>query len=255
MDSQPDISSWKSLIVKHLGKACSKSVSSIMLDVLCVDAGIKPSYLFDVACVDARSLHGFVRQLHEGNMIKRQLSVVVVEEDVFVVHPDILNIVSQLNTDVTIVNVSDSLSQPVTLAKEATEDILSGVITQLRGCIVDTSTSQVITMSFPSSVNIPTVFGYLLGYPILYWQNLTSVQNCLGMVPLITVKVQFQNVLKESSFVYDSFSFSVPKHIFVTQKLDGYIDGWFAKIRMKCEGIFTKPVLLKPEVVLPAVAM
>ena len=82
-------------------------------------------------------------------------------------------------------------------------------------------------------LNHTTVFGYLLGYPIVYFYSSTTLVD-ITILKNVRLHVQM-NDLKEETLVY---SFSCPIHVNIDQKyIEILIDQWYSSISTKVESI------------------
>jgi len=86
------------------------------------------------------------------------------------------------------------------------------------------STDDAFTLELSPDVNRTTVFGLLLGYPIVYWySNVTSADNCLSQVPLRVFRISAidSTANGQPTVVY---SFTVPEQLYSHCK--SFIDNW-----------------------------
>jgi len=73
-------------------------------------------------------------------------------------------------------------------------------------------------------VNHTTVFGLLLGYPVVYWySNVTSADNCLSQVPLRLFRILAVDS-KADSHSTVIYSFTVPEQLY--SHCQSFVDSW-----------------------------
>ena len=250
-----DFPAWKRQIRKYFGKRCTKHAENLALDILLVDVALKSSFLLDYTYADANIVNDFVLSIKKEELVKNELTVIRADDDVFICNLQMLEDPIQNRN---VVNVAASLSQPAVLDESSADDILTAIRFQIdkhienlkdkRGC-------SVLDLQLPSSVNVTTVFGYLLDYPVLYWYD-NGDENCLSMVPLINVRVTAE-FCEGGLDVKDHliFSFSYPEYF--QQTLSSSINTWFLEIKKRAErqSLFKNVKFREEKVTLPAVAL
>jgi len=86
------------------------------------------------------------------------------------------------------------------------------------------NTDDAFTLELTPDVNQSTVFGLLLGYPVVYWySNITSANNCLSNVPLRMFRISAVDSTADCqpSVIY---SFTVPEQLY--SHCQFLIDNW-----------------------------
>jgi len=86
------------------------------------------------------------------------------------------------------------------------------------------NTDEAFLLELTPDVNRSTVFGLLLGYPVVYWySNITSADNCLSHVPLRVFRISAVDSVVDShpTVIY---SFTVPQQLYSHCQL--LIDNW-----------------------------
>ena len=256
MSEKPvDFPAWKRQIRKYFGKQCAKHAEKLALDVLLVDVALKTSFLLDYTCVDASTVHDFVLSIKKEELVENELTVVIVDDDVFICN-------FQMSEDSIqngiVVNVAASLAQPAVLDERLANGILTAIRFEIDKYIEDFKDKRecsVLDLKFSSSVNRTTVFGYLLDYPVLYWCD-DDGEKCLSMVPLINVKVTAEFGEDDLNLKdHLAWSFSYPDCFQPTLSVG--ISTWFLEIKRRVERQpLSKSVKFHEEkVTLPAVAM
>ena len=251
----------------RLGKRSSKmklsSVREVMYNIMAVDEGIKPAYLYDAPLTStAVSLCKFVAELEREHLLHHSLCVVSVEEDVFIMRQDAHKILQKRllgnNVETVLLDVSPSLDKASPCKQTFTTELITLVLQHLEECLKDSR--PVIVTVFPENIPRPTIFGLLLGYPVVYYENTeasSSAGSCLNMVPLKVIKVTHPITSTETSTSFCSFSFSVPAEEYVELKVENIVKGWFKEIEnvSSCSKDFIGPVMELQDVVLPAVVL
>ena len=250
-----DFSAWRRQIRKYFGKQCVKHAEKLALDVLLVDVALKTSFLLDYTCVDANTVHDFALSIKKEELVKNELTVIIVDDDVFICNFQMLEDSIQNRI---VVNVAASLAQPAVLNERLADGILTAIRFEIDKYIEDFKDKRecsVLDLKFSSSVNRTTVFGYLLDYPVLYWYD-NDVENCLSMVPLINVKVAAE--IGDDDFNLKdhlAWSFSYPDCF--QQTLSSRISTWFLEIKRRAErqSLFKSVKFYEEKVTLPVVAL
>lgn len=218
--SRKILAEWQALFQKSLGKLSGKYYRSFLLDLAAIYVGLKPSLLFDYAVVDLTNASILMTALSASEcLVPYSLNVLKVDEDIF--FANLANMVSNLKKTVeheefTLVDVSGTLQEPRILRKEESMAVkkqfarivelfdqklkhASTDMTQRDGAL---GTSEVLDLNDISGNDenfcIPCVFGFLLGYPVIYWCDQVSDCNCLSLVPLNRYTV----TVKESSLMF-----------------------------------------------------
>ena len=108
-----------------------------------------------------------------------------------------------------------------------------------------------VKLNIPAHINMCTVFGWLIGYPVVYWFS-TSILDTfdsglgLSMVPLLCYKVNschgnchmsLQKADKMDENI-ELYSFSIPEHLVGAKIESGYFHSWFKMVRTKCCVLF-----------------
>ena len=162
-EKQVDFLAWKRQIRKYFGKRCSKHAENLALDILLVDVALKTSFLLDYTYAEANTVNDFVVSIKKEELVKNELTVIRVDDDVFICNLQMLEDPIQNRN---IVNVAASLAQPAVLDESSTDDILTAIRFQIDNRIKDLKEKQecsVLDLQLPSSVNVTTVFGYPTG--------------------------------------------------------------------------------------------
>ena len=204
---------WNSIFQKSLGKLSSKCYRSFVLDIVAIFLGLKPSLLFGYAVVEwknaIRLVAGLATKTSGLTDSSPLLYVLKVDEDVF--YADLRLLVKRLREsvdmeEITLIDISGKLHEPRILEKELADRVkrqFHRIVEDLeekykeftqRGELV-VPDSRVINLSNYGDDNwcVPSIFGFLLGYPVIYWcDRAGDLDNCLSMVPLNRYTLTFK---------------------------------------------------------------
>ena len=210
--------SWRSEIKKHYGASMCSKWYQLAADVHCVAVGLKPAYLLDTLPPDPALLCSLLdhvlsdhEQLQSGQQIRgvphvvewqEELRVVSIGSDVLVINRTALQNLFQ-DSPCVYVDVSRSERERCTATADSHIHIQhsSEVEDQCRQwysefCAAEKaltgSTSsagvRLLHVALSPDVNVCTLFGRLLGYPVVYWFN-TTAEYSLDLVELVNYKV------------------------------------------------------------------
>lgn len=210
----------KKLEVMFKGKKRLKNISDISINLIALKVGLKPSVLWDFCSVDVEKLTFVLRNAFEVRT--HELSILEVNGDLFVCEiPSLVRHLRQCAKNSRVV-IDVSKNQSPCLAKsdvlnQVTEMTFS-VLEQIEKLQELGTTSGQLDVDFPTSGqldvdfrwNVTTLYGLLLGFPVLYWFNhLESPDNCLSCRDL---QVHSLEVTSEE-FSGVPTSFSVPSSL------------------------------------------
>ena len=200
---------WNEVFKKSLWKSSRKYYRSFLLDLLAISLDLKPSFLFDYAALDVCNASTLIEAFAESDLLSRPLQVLQVGGDVFFADPQFLikNLKKSISEDLfTLIDVSGNLEEPRVLSGE----LLSRVISQFkeivgflehRGenlppkpCLYEKESEKPtqLELGIDENCSLSSVFGFLLGYPVVYWCDPLTSHNCLSRVPLNRYTVTFK---------------------------------------------------------------
>ena len=242
---------FRDIVKQTLGRSSLRRIKELIHDIRCVDCYLKPSLLFDHGAVTSDSLQNFVMKLSSQGITQRKLSVVLVGEDHLICsRSGLLTHLSTLDENggfvPRVMDVSRKIKTPLLLDKNKSLQILSRIGEGLLPVLHTTpghSDDVPLLVDIPPDVNVTSLFGLCLGYPVVYWYDVGDEdddRNCLEMVPLISNQVYF-NTTEESSALESNFSrnqrsqnkhcifaFSYPETF--QSDIKEHIETWFAKV-------------------------
>lgn len=200
---------YKKLQNMYKGKKRLKNISDISINLIALIVGLKPSVLWDFCFADVEKLKALLKLAFEEETHK--LGIVQVNGDLFVC--ELAALVRHLKhsvqkppviVDVSKENPSACLANCGTVNK--VQEMTNSVIEQLQE-LGQSKELAVVELKIDLSWNITTLYGLLLGFPVLYWFNhLQSSDNCLSCQDL---QVHSIEVISDK-FSGSPTSFSVP---------------------------------------------
>jgi len=199
----------KKLQNKFKGKNRLKNISDISINLVALKVGLKPSVLWDFCSMDVEKLKALLTLVFEEETHK--LGILQVNGDFFVC--ELATLVRQLKhssqNPPVIIDVSKEKTSPCLancgILNQVKEMTLS-VIEQIQE-LCQTTELTYVELNIDLSWNITTLYGLLLGFPVLYWFNhLQSSDNCLSHQDLQIHSIQ----VVSDNFSGSPTSFSVP---------------------------------------------
>ncbi|XP_067655507.1 UPF0739 protein C1orf74 homolog [Haliotis asinina] len=230
MSWQQDIFQWKDLLQATFKRKHVKKWQEMILDILVVDSGFKPGLLWDYGKLDSESLEHLLKRAKERFLLKNTLSVVAIEMDVMILNLDSLrghHSVSCLD-NMKVVDVSFELQQPESMNDKSR---LQTTYQEYKQIIYDKKNRTCLQTNI---FNPSSLFGLLLGYPVIYWYSMEDEAsgNCLSLQPLTTYRVvgcchdNLGEHIKQTFHIV--YSFSVP--VCVLGCYAQYISKWFQEL-------------------------
>lgn len=232
---------WRNIFKRYLGNSCGKNYKNIIIDLVAVSTGLKASLLFDYTCLESEKARDMLRELKECGLLRERLDVVQLGEDIFIA--DLNKLVHRLKEILEtgafyLVDVTGSLPEPVVVSTQTRslvveqfsqavwlleEELRHRNTANEHSCISD---PLLVRLETGKDWNFPSLFGFFLTYPMIYWYESTDTNhNCLAMVPLnvYTVKLKVLSFLKtvvsqddwqwlngEDDLKHTVFSYSAP---------------------------------------------
>lgn len=249
---------WRTLILAAFGKRARKKWFLAALDILMIDVGVKASCLFDHWLVTAEDMLTFIMTLCQQNLIKNKVSVLRIGLDVVICSSVHARFLLSEGSPPYFIDISSSLSSPVLASNEkvsGTTKVFSDLCSSLSAVCDSQDLTGVYDVEIPDGLNVPCLFGLLLGYPCVYWYDVAEGDNhCLSgqVLHLFQVKGQIRPCdarekltrvpkiclarsagLDVKTFPCDNchviLSFTVPSSLIPS--IDKCVGSWFAKWR------------------------
>ncbi|XP_065829832.1 UPF0739 protein C1orf74 homolog [Oscarella lobularis] len=231
---------WKEAIWSRFrSRSVRERWKTIAASIICLDIGIKDAYLYD--CGESARLRSL--KCPSG----AELDFLTIEDDIFIISrsPCEKRLAEDVRDDFSrllFVDASSQLSRP-RIPDPDTDRIIR---LQLRAFHANKRADEFKKSPFQLS----TAFGWLLGYPVLYWYNDEGPgSNCLGMIPL---RVHTASVTTKNNGDVPIASFSVPQCL--EEAALEPIERWKNRLRKSCphQDIvqFSQKIICLPSVLL-----
>lgn len=159
-------------------KSFRKHFTSVSSQIHCVDRGFKPGFLFDSWRPELDCLRLFLEDLRNEMIVTSDLVLVQVEEDYFLLNLDkfLMN-----QEDYLVIDVGSNLELPKAIENTgAIKNSIDIVKEQLTDFSKRSNPGEIlhIRINLPEFTCIPTIFGFLLGYPVVFYYNPEITNDC-----------------------------------------------------------------------------
>uniref|UniRef100_A0A1I8JSI7 Uncharacterized protein n=1 Tax=Anopheles albimanus TaxID=7167 RepID=A0A1I8JSI7_ANOAL len=203
------------------GSKARRKLREIARQLYAINNGMKLGFLWDVGCLSKAQASLLLDSLKQANLVADTLVVLQIGGDLdcdFGVC-DSFHFGSMKRDRTVFIDVSASLAKPRLVQPKIAEH-LHATITSLQAKMLSLDRNGGPTKTIKWLANIPTcrttLYGVFIGYPVVYWYDITvSQENCLSRVPLAV----FQVVQKpqQTNASHPLISFSVPAHLLSEQ--------------------------------------
>ena len=173
---------WKKSICRHFGPASCSKWQQLYTDVVCIHLGLKPSLLLDYLKPDAKRLQLLLQEVQVGMAypLSPDLLILMIGEDLLLVKTQSVTISpnsgeSAPNLACCYVNITKGIKVPSLLSDELVVDLEQEFEHWWRGFNHRIHESRAEDVGIPildsgySLPNVCSLFGKLLGYPVVYW--------------------------------------------------------------------------------------
>ncbi|XP_069798687.1 UPF0739 protein C1orf74 homolog [Narcine bancroftii] len=198
----------------------------LFAEILTVDSGLKPAFLFDYCLSNAEQIQEYVQELQQTGLLSENLHILSMQENVLIINLN--RIIQHLEralqeNGVQVIDVSVHRENPQLAETWVTKQVRAQVDIiwkHLKSQVIQTGESKpgLVTASeiFSSEWNLCTMFGFLLGFPASYWFDFnTSFENCLSMTPLRAFSVSAFCPRITKNLKHRMYSFSVPDILYL----------------------------------------
>ena len=276
---------FKNIFNRHLGRTFHKHWKRLAVDILSVTAAVKPSFLVDYG--EARNPEQWscvLQELYDKGLVNAELDVLVDNgTDILIIQRYLLSrlgqVLREMPPQIVDISVADQLSTPKLLTPRERDQVVREIVTELAEryngpkC-TNQKGSEIISLCLSERINGATLYGILLGYPVVYWYQLTdgaTSENCLAMQPLcvnkLSVSLACNHKREETRCVTctepsaaDSptgviYSFSYPQEM--DSMMQTCMTAWLGQIEnhLSKQNIFADSQLFKECTTLPVVAL
>lgn len=261
-----EVSTWHDLIKTILGAPYLKHSDGIIFNVLSISCGLKPSFLFDYGEPQVAQLCLFVDKLHELKATVVPLHVLVVGQNLFIANLQKLCShfeqiqKTEAHSEPMLINVSECLDHPMLADVDIVKNTISGMTSiyhEIKTAHAQSTT--ILHLKSPPTVNMTTLYGVLLNFPVVYWYDWNSNSNCLSFIPLyvyeLNAKLDVGRVHGRLLPQHCFSSFSVPVNL--EEQGKEKIKQWEndARSALTCQSLFSDIILTKTVKVLPQVIL
>ncbi|KFM78890.1 hypothetical protein X975_01743, partial [Stegodyphus mimosarum] len=172
-----------------------RHLPNVLANIQAIDKRLKPCYLWDAFAADIVEIELFLKELRSTGLIEKKLSVISICDTALITEYE--NLKSHIDKfcveNVYLVDVSKSQDLPSLLPAVEKERILAPVLRYAQDLLsksFDSSNSDKILHIDTSICNVTTLFGTLLGYPVIYWYSPSDSDfTCLSMLPLKVYRI------------------------------------------------------------------
>ncbi|KAM3935718.1 UPF0739 protein C1orf74 homolog isoform 1-T2 [Leptodactylus fuscus] len=251
----------RSAAKQHL-KGCKRSLTQrLAAEILAVDCGLKPCFLYDFGTADVLQIQRYLMELLQIGFIQGPLHILNMEGTILIINvPRAASYLTMLlnSGELHVIDVSATLKHPEMCDK----DSILGIQSQLSNLLAHLTPYQSEVPGTISVADIPctewnlcTMFGFLLHYPAVYWFDTTrNFENCLSLTPLKLVTVK-TSCCKLGLQKIPMYSFTIPESVYHTLQL--LLQAWTESLQhtFATQHYFTDLDIIMETVILPAVAL
>ena len=162
---------WRECLKNCFGGSAARKAAQLHDDITCLSHGLKPALLLDYIRPDSTALQLFLRTLRRHNVALPELTILVVNEDIFLIHLPTLT--RSENRPVEFINITNT-DQISVLSKEQSVAVRLQIREWVDGAI---STSPeglypvITTEERACPFSLCSLYGWLVGYPVVYWSD------------------------------------------------------------------------------------
>lgn len=173
---------------------------SIQIAALIDATNPKRAFLFDCTRVDETKLSSLIANLRNENFVTNDITLVLAHSDYFIVNRAKFH--ETLTTSI-FIDISGECSSPRLLASS---EAIQRNLVDIQKAILSHESDELLRLELDEAHSPPTIFGFLINYPILYYHQQAHEANCLSHKNLKVFHVTTCNQLL--------MSFSVPESLF-----------------------------------------
>ncbi|NP_001088680.2 UPF0739 protein C1orf74 homolog [Xenopus laevis] len=247
--------------LKHTKRMSMMAALNLAAEILAVDCGLKPCFLYDYTTSGVQQICSYLKELQHIGLIVGHLHILNVEENILIIN--VTKAVSYLETllhsqDLHLIDVSNNLSQPMLVSSDQVPQIhahIAELIAQIKPYQSGQPASVSVGGVQSPEWNLCTMFGFLLQFPLAYWfDTAQDFENCLSFMPLrlFTVRANCSRISHQRVQIY---SFTVPECVY--QPMQMHLEDWSQNLRQAFEeqNHFTDLKIITDTVTLPSVAL
>jgi hypothetical protein len=208
----------RNIVQRHMRRVKDIKRSEIAVNLYMLCTRRKPSVLLDFCKFDNSGLdQACLQALGPGAVIlKLDLDYFIFYKSVMVEH--LRNIL--LHTPPVYIDISSSNPAPILCSSSVVGAITSSVEQVLRN--LEENEDNYLYLENLECWNLSTLFGVLLGFPVVYWYTQEQDGNCLSQQPLSVYSVLSRG--------FTPISFSVPVSAVSIPSVPRSIDSWLSRL-------------------------
>lgn len=228
-----DVESICSIFYQHFCQKRWKSfVRPIIYNIISVGVKWKPSYIWDFGpCPKIDNVTDFIKSLRKFNAIFNDIRVIRIENEIILVN--CINLMEVFRNNASIYcDISSHLDH----IRVVDDDVLCQIndmkqkVSNYLGTGVDTGEENLIVIPTEEDWCIPTLYGMLLNYPVIYWFRNDNHDTKLNFSNVYSYNITFDVMCGHSSKQVVLYSFSIPA-LFDR----GNVNKWFNNIKDRFE--------------------
>ena len=195
----------------------SKKHRELAVNIFCLLNNVKPGILWDFGNVD-------IKKLLSIKSLISDLIIVVLELDFFIASKCLLlkSLKKMSESPPYFINISRKLTEPEPVSADVGREQARTVRSLINQ--ITEATDNVVTVNLEASWNLCSIFGILLGFPVVYYFDQQD-GNCLDNVDLALYKLQVDN--------FSPISFSIPTSL--ETAASDQISSWETEAAERCE--------------------
>lgn len=197
----------------------NKHLKLIANQIHYVHIGFKVGFLWDIGQrIEYKVILDILNDLKKHKYISDDVILFILDDNYIIVNSRKLSDICNEPTSIAFIDCSENLKLPLLL-----NGIPNVILQKLK--IQLNNTYNEYCEIVVDDVCVPTMFGILIGYPVVYWYNTElSNENCLSNIDLII----YQSIQDEDVLIQ---SFSVPKMLHDVPQIQNALREWKMKVQ------------------------
>lgn len=197
-------------------------------NLLAVNIGLKPSYLWDIPVqLDTNEINQILSALKSSTLLSENVVTFELGGDYFSCNIKEINYLFDQISHTKFVDCSVELNTPKVI------EHLNDIHQSIKECMIiirENVNKEFFVIQGKAHWCSPTLYGFLLGYPTVYWSS--STENNLSLHSLLLFKVNYSSVNLKLEGI---FSFTAPTCV----ALSSHVEAWIKKLKKKLPGLVT----------------
>lgn len=220
---------WKQVVVSVFGRSIpAKYLNKLCANLILVHIGLKPSYLWDLPVkIKKTNIYTLVDSLKSHSLLDENVFAFLLCEEYFIINKRELENTLIILDEVVFVDCSAHIPNPVVIEDATKEHEMAQLFFK---AVLNHISQNVLTVEIDADWYPPTLFGLLLGYPVVYWAS--SCENNLSQQTLLLCKLSYSTT---NLPVEEAYSFSVP----LIMSLISCVENWKDRLKNRFNGNLT----------------